>query len=144
MFDLIGILAQLFCAGFTLIWSLLSVLKLVREKIRARQLRASSDQYRFHTAGPWTIEKAGAQGELFDFCIMSPDGDILADVYARSLPDKHLPSFVNARLIAAAPEMFRLLEDAHAALRHHPDGDTRDIPEVAATSALLRRVQYGP
>lgn len=99
----------------------------------------------FHSPEPWTVERAGSFGEhqeYTNFCIIS-EGVIIADVYAHALPDHHLPSRVNARLIAAAPTMFRLLQGANAALTEHPDGDTRSADHIDATAALLRQVQYG-
>lgn len=113
--------------------------------LRKRREQTRQDTERrvfFHSAAPWIVEKAGTSEYSSDFCIIS-DGHIIADVYGHALPNHFLPSQVNARLIAAAPDLFRLLQEANLALKYHPEGDTRDEPEIDATTALLRKVQYG-
>lgn len=57
-----------------------------------------------HTPGPWKVERDGK-----DVWIMT-DGRMISGSYVMDLERNLETDMANARLIAAAPEMYRLLE----------------------------------
>jgi hypothetical protein len=59
-----------------------------------------------HTPGPWEIQATES-----DHFITETSGNILAIVYDHYLPGRTL---ANARLIAAAPEMYKMLRAPYA------------------------------
>jgi hypothetical protein len=81
-----------------------------------------------HTPGPWTR----IAGERFKHDhsagVRAPDGNYIACALDRNRYDKDEEVEANARLIAAAPEMLRLLTAASHALRSYQYGNSATDP----------------
>lgn len=61
--------------------------------------------------------------------------DYLIDRGVRAIETEHRQQMT--RQIALLIQMGEALADAHAALRHHPGGDTRDEPCISAAQAAV-------
>lgn len=64
-----------------------------------------------HTPGPWSADKATYHNGYVEHFVRR-DGDAIAIVGDVTDPETRLPSKVNARLIAAAPDLLEALKDA--------------------------------
>jgi len=65
-----------------------------------------------HTPGPWKTRKAQRpldQDTALDFAIVAEGPIIIAEAYGRVGADHYVDAETNARLIAAAPRMFKAL-----------------------------------
>ena len=70
------------------------------------------------TQGTWTLDKRCGH--------MKANGKTIADVFGATVhnhSDTAAEAMANARLIAAAPLMYELLDMAAHSLRHHSDND---------------------
>jgi len=107
-----------------------------------------------HTPGPWFVNHPFSVEARLEpefalpeglASIDAPEGNHwgLAHVVVRMVDDtQESPELVaNARLIAAAPDLLAALKEAHAALRHHPGGDTRSGYEITRASAAISKAE---
>jgi len=93
-----------------------------------------------HTPGPWTVVgPCGPIKDQGDIEILGPSGITVAYT-PRGHPTRSLERIANARLIAAAPEMLRIL---HVLLGFVEEGDGRSpLAQIMAEArALLAKIE---
>lgn len=72
------------------------------------------DQHADHTPGPWKVSRAGRSVLAGGIKINQSSGPCAASVSVQNRIDAELRA--NARLIAAAPDMLRLIRDIYAGI----------------------------
>lgn len=97
-----------------------------------------------HTPGPWnTYSEEGDRNGVFKHSVCAYDGNIMSETHtcvAEARGDSRERAYANARLIAAAPELYsaleRLIHSYRAVLARCPVRDvTETIAEVEAALA---------
>lgn len=95
------------------------------ERMSDEAVALDLEQFKGHTPGPWKI--SGADGN-YGYAIHTPDGKSFVAVWPTSADGTRFPCTENARLIAAAPELLRLVES----LQHEIADLRRDAERMDA------------
>ena len=70
---------------------------------------------RAHTKGPWSVRRSAHKHDgAYDYAINAGDALVLAEAFGRDAVGRHPNAEANAYLIAAAPDMFEAIEEAHS------------------------------
>lgn len=77
-----------------------------------------------HTEGPWKLEY---HNDRFTGDVLAPNGSEVCTTWNHSQHGEMFDKEVNARLIAAAPELYEVLRDAREAALEHRAGDVFGI-----------------
>lgn len=111
-------------------------------------LRTKPDTGTAHTAGEWTVSRSKmATDGAFDYAISAADAPVIAEAFGRDAKGGWPNAEANARLIAAAPDMFEALRDVvtFAALYKGKMEDTLGDEALAALGetalAVLTRAE---
>ena len=88
-----------------------------------------------HTPGPWLLRPYTPCGENRGYTVTKDTGDVVIADVTTSILDPDIVA-VNARLIAAAPEMLALLERL-IEVDANPTADSLDITSVADEARVL-------
>lgn len=92
-----------------------------------------------HTPGPWHVKRAAVLTDGgYDYAICSADTEVIAEAFARTSATNWPPAEANARLIAAAPEMYEALKALLGHLESWKVIETADGDIAKARAALQK------